>query len=408
VRDVGYHLSYLSEAMAASDPSLFADYAAWVKVLFAGLHFPDQVLPTTLQCIGDVLQEMLPEELKAIANEYLEAGLRQLAQAPSALPTCISQDAPWADLATEYLKALLRGERHVASRLILEAVDRGVPIKDLYLHVFQRSQHEIGRLWQMNQISVAREHYCTAATQWIMSQLYPHIFATERIGRRLVATCVGGELHEIGLRMVADFFEMAGWDTYYLGANTPTESVVRAVAEREADVLGVSATLTFHVSAVADLIANVRASEAGDVKILAGGYPFNIAPDLWRQVGALGCLLKDSEPEDLVRSVRQVHRGEPSLHPSTARKVLEELSQPTPRKPAPEPLTEREVEVLRLLAKGLGNQEIADQLVIAEVTVRTHVSNILSKLHLANRVQATLYALREGLTSLDDNAQGDT
>lgn len=126
------------------------------------------------------------------------------------------------------------------------------------------------------------------------------------------------------------------------------------------------------------------------------------------KAGALGYLLKDSEPEDLVRSIRQVQRGEPSLHPSIARKVLEELSQPTPRKPAPEPLTEREVEVLRLLAKGLGNPEIADQLVIAEVTVRTHVSNILSKLHLANRVQATLYALREGLTSLEDNAPGDT
>jgi len=299
VRDVGYHLSYLAEAIAASDPALFADYVTWVKVLFAGLRFPDQVLPTTLQCIGDALQEVLPEELRAMAGEYVKAGLGQLAQAPSVLPTFISQDAPWADLATEYLNALLRGERHVASRLILEAVDRGAPIKDLYLHVFQPSQHEIGRLWQMNQISVAREHYCTAATQLIMSQLYPYIFATERICRRLVATCVGGELHEIGIRMVADFFEMAGWDTYYLGANTPTESVVRTVAEREADVLGVSATITFHVSAVADLIASVRASEAGDVKILVGGYPFNVAPDLWRRVGADGCAHDAQEAVEL-------------------------------------------------------------------------------------------------------------
>jgi methylmalonyl-CoA mutase cobalamin-binding domain/chain len=299
VRDAGYHLSYLSEAMAASDPALFADYVAWVKVLFAGLSFPDQVLPMTLQCVLDVLQEMLPEELKAIANEYLEAGLRQLSQAPSVLPTFLSQDAPWAGLATTYLDALLRGERHVASHLILDAVDRGVPIKDLYLHVFQPSQHEIGRLWQMNQISVAQEHYCTAATQLIMSQLYPRIFATERIGRRLVATCVGGELHEIGIRMVADFFEMEGWDTYYLGANTPTESIVQTVLERSADILGVSATIAFHASAVVDLIAHMRASEAGDVKILVGGYPFNVALDLWRQVGADGCAHDAQEAVEL-------------------------------------------------------------------------------------------------------------
>lgn len=289
VRDVEYHLSYLSEAMAASAPSLFADYVAWLKVLFAGLNFPDQVLATTLQCIRDALQEMLPEELKAIADEYIETGLRQLPQAPSVLPSFISQDAPLADLATEYLNALLRGERYVASRLILDAVDQGVSIKDIYLYVFQPSQHEIGRLWQMNQVSVAQEHYCTAATQLIMSQLYPHIFSTERIGRRLVATCVGDELHEIGIRMVADFFEMEGWDTYYLGANTPMESIVRTVVEHDVDILGVSATMTFHVSAVADLIANVRTSEASkDVKILVGGYPFNVTPNLWQLVGADG------------------------------------------------------------------------------------------------------------------------
>ena len=120
------------------------------------------------------------------------------------------------------------------------------------------------------------------------------------------------------------------------------------------------------------------------------------------KAGALGYLLKDSDPEDLVQAIRQVHRGEPSLHPSIARKVLHELGRPSSQPQTPEPLTEREVEVLRFVAKGLSNQGIADALTIAEVTVRTHVSNILSKLHLANRVQATLYALREGLTSLEN------
>ena len=121
------------------------------------------------------------------------------------------------------------------------------------------------------------------------------------------------------------------------------------------------------------------------------------------KAGALGYLLKESDPEDLVRSIHQVYRGEPSLPPDIARKVLKELSRPTVGAPTPDPLTEREVEVLGLVAKGMSNQEIAEHLVVEEVTVRTHVSHILSKLHLANRVQATLYALREGLASLDDN-----
>jgi methanogenic corrinoid protein MtbC1 len=104
-----------------------------------------------------------------------------------------------------------------------------------------------------------------------------------------VATCVGNELHEIGVRMVADFFEMEGWDTYYLGANSPTKSIVNTIEEQKADILAISVTITMNVSQVTDMIEQVRESEAGqDIKIIVGGYPFNVAPDLWREVGADG------------------------------------------------------------------------------------------------------------------------
>jgi NarL family two-component system response regulator LiaR len=125
------------------------------------------------------------------------------------------------------------------------------------------------------------------------------------------------------------------------------------------------------------------------------------------KAGALGYLLKDSEPADLVEAIHQVYRGEPSLQPSIARKVLKELRHPSARPPTPDPLTDREMEVLRLVAKGLNNPEIAHQLVITEATVRTHVSHVLSKLHLANRVQATLYALQEGIASLDNRLMSE-
>lgn len=120
------------------------------------------------------------------------------------------------------------------------------------------------------------------------------------------------------------------------------------------------------------------------------------------KAGALGYMLKNADLEELLAAIRQVAQGEPSLHPTIARKVLRELRQPqVEQTPAPEPLTAREVTVLQLIAKGMSNQEIADHLIVAEPTVRTHVSRILDKLHLANRVQATLYAMREGLTLLD-------
>ena len=123
------------------------------------------------------------------------------------------------------------------------------------------------------------------------------------------------------------------------------------------------------------------------------------------RAGALGYTLKDFGPAELVRAIQRVHRGESSLHPAIARKVLQELAHPPHQPPTDEPLTAREVEVLRRVAYGESNQRIAAALSIGEGTVRTHVSNILSKLHLASRTQAALYALREGLASLDsDNA----
>lgn len=118
------------------------------------------------------------------------------------------------------------------------------------------------------------------------------------------------------------------------------------------------------------------------------------------RAGALGYLLKDTAPNQLLQAIYDVHRGVPSLHPSIALQLIREINQPSNLPPAPDPLSERELEVLKLVARGLTNQEIADRLVISEWTVRTHVRNILGKLHLANRTQAALYALREGIAGL--------
>ena len=122
------------------------------------------------------------------------------------------------------------------------------------------------------------------------------------------------------------------------------------------------------------------------------------------KAGALGYLLKDTEPDDLINAIRQVYLGESSLSPTVARKVLEEVFHPSEKPLSPDPLTKREVEVLQVLAKGKSNRNIANELSISETTVRTHVSNILGKLHLASRTEAALYALKEGMAKLEDDS----
>lgn len=119
------------------------------------------------------------------------------------------------------------------------------------------------------------------------------------------------------------------------------------------------------------------------------------------KAGALGYLLKDTEPDDLINAIHQVYLGESSLSPTVARKVLEEVFHPAQKPLSPDPLTNREVDVLQVLAKGKSNRDIAEELSISETTVRTHVSNILGKLHLASRTEAALYALKEGMADLD-------
>ena len=284
-RDIGYHLTYLADALWAEDVALFTNYVTWANVLFHSLQFASTVLPTTLEVMREVIAAALPMDLVGVSSDYLIMGMLEASEKNATTSSFLENDAPLTGLAAQYMELLLRGQRHAAVQVILDAVRQGVDVRSIYLDVFQQTQKEVGRLWQTNQITVAQEHYCTAVTQFTMSQLYPYIFTSARKDRRMVATSVGGDLHEIGIRMVADFFELEGWDTYYLGANTPTDSVVQAVAEHGADLVAISATLTPHVQKVAALVEAIRTMKSRP-KVMVGGYPFNISENLWRMVGA--------------------------------------------------------------------------------------------------------------------------
>ena len=121
------------------------------------------------------------------------------------------------------------------------------------------------------------------------------------------------------------------------------------------------------------------------------------------RAGALGYLLKDSGPQELVHAIQEVNCGNSSLHPAIARKLLQEISQPSTLSPGVDSLTEREIAVLKLVAQGFSNRDIAHELTVSEATVRTHVSHVLAKLELSSRTQAALYALRKGLVTLRED-----
>jgi methanogenic corrinoid protein MtbC1 len=188
-------------------------------------------------------------------------------------------------------------------RLVLDEVEKGTDIRDIYEHVFQVTQWEIGRLWQHNEVNVAQEHYCTAVTQLVMSRLYPYIFSNEKNGLVFVGTSVGDELHELGIRMIADFFELDGWDTFFLGANTPAESIIETAVQERAHLLGISVTITYHIDEARRIIEAVRSHpELTGTKVLVGGYPFNLDPELWKRLGA------DGSAQSARAAIEEAHR----------------------------------------------------------------------------------------------------
>jgi methanogenic corrinoid protein MtbC1 len=210
--------------------------------------------------------------------------------------------APMSPLAREYLDLLLAGKREEASKRIHIAVEAGTGVREIYKTVFERTLKEIGLMWMQNRVDVAMEHYFSASTQLIMSQLYPYITQASRQKREAVCLTIAvcGEFHDIGARMVADFMEMDGWKTFFLGNNLCSEDIVRAALDQKPDILALSATMFFNVESIARAIRALRTADGlNHLVILVGGRPFNQNPELWEKVGADGSAAGAEEAVEL-------------------------------------------------------------------------------------------------------------
>lgn len=289
IQDTVFHLSYLSEAIRSESEEVFNSYIEWTNIVLETRNVPSNVLIDNLKYLERACEQLLPTETLADVSIYLRKGIQNL-QHTKPFPSSFLTDAnPLLDSAKKYLSLLLAGNRIEAQVLINELIEKKQSIPSIFEHIFQATQYEVGLLWQTNKITVAHEHYCTASTQQIMSSLYPHIFNSEKKGLKIIACAVSGDLHELGIRMVSDMFELDGWDTYYLGANMPDPNIITSIKEQKADVLALSVTMPFHLSKTESLIKRIRNDrELDKLIIIVGGYSFNIDPILWKRMGADG------------------------------------------------------------------------------------------------------------------------
>ena len=291
--DVAAHneslLECLSQALAVGKPILFEDHVGWLKCAFVARGVSIEPLRESLLCLRDELQTELPANALRTVAGFIDGAIAHLEVAPACIPSSLESQGPHVDLARRYLLALLEGRRSEAIDLALGAVDQGLSVADLYKYVLAATQIEIGLMWQRGEIHVAEEHLASRVTEHVLSIVSAKMPRAPKIGKRVLVTSAQGDLHDIGLRMVADHFEMAGWEAINLGASTPPEAVVRALQDFEIDLLAISAKQTVHLRAASEMIAAVRASPVKcKVPILIGGAPFALVPDLWKVIGADG------------------------------------------------------------------------------------------------------------------------
>ncbi len=284
-----YRFAYLAEAVAFEVPALFFEYVAWAKILWLARGVEEDDFRKSLELMRDMLGEELPPDTRAVVLPAVAAAIARLPQFPTEVPSALPPDAPFAGLAREYLEAVLNGRGLAAQNAVFGAARAGADVRVLYRDVLQPCLYEVGRLWQLHQVNEAQEHFCAQVTERLMSTL-SSLFRAPRRHRTFLGLCVAGEPHELGLRIVADFFEMDGWNTVFLGADTPSHALPQIINRWEPDVVGVSVTLAFNLPELQKLIEIMDTSGlARPPKLLIGGRPFSLCPELGTRFHSQGC-----------------------------------------------------------------------------------------------------------------------
>lgn len=287
IEDAKFHIDFLAGAIESGSTAPFEDYAHWCTRMLRSRGIEPHFLAENLRQIGAALRNKLPADSVEMVLSYIEAGAAACSEPGTDVRDV--DDGDFARIQRLFLDSILKGRRKAASTIALEAVSAGHRIEDVYVDVFQKSQYELGRLWEANKISVAEEHMATAITQFVMAQVYPLIEPADTVRGKMVLAGVEGEFHQIGLNMIADVLEIDGWDVRFLGTNMPHRGIIEAVEETGADVLGISATMLFNLPKVVKIIDQVRAKfDRDQVKIIVGGSCFSSSPGLWTEIGADG------------------------------------------------------------------------------------------------------------------------
>jgi len=181
------------------------------------------------------------------------------------------------DFSAKYLENLLQGNRQNCSAIARQYLSVNPSFLYLYEVVFKVSLYEVGRLWETNKISVATEHIATAITEGILNEYFEQIISKTKLNRKVVVACVENEQHQVGVKMVADIFEMFGWESFFLGTGIPVQELIRYIHEVKPDLLAISLTVYFNLNNLVKMLNRIQ-NEFPELTIIVGGQAFSRIP----------------------------------------------------------------------------------------------------------------------------------
>jgi MerR family transcriptional regulator, light-induced transcriptional regulator len=277
MKDVGFHIDFLAGSIEAGSPDVFADYVQWSARMLGSRGISEHSLYENLEQLQRQLSQVLLPEERAVVTTFVAAGMKVLHCRPVS-NTVDVRDDQLARIRQMFLTAILSGNRQAALDVIDGALNDGHSHINMYIEVFAESLHRVGELWEMNQVSIAREHMATAITQHGIAMMYPRMEPPQVKRGSMVVTGVCGEMHQVGANLVADAMEAQGWDVRFLGSDVPPSAVLEVLVESKAQVLCISTTIVANLPAVADLLRTVRGKLQDNApRIVLGGMAYQTA-----------------------------------------------------------------------------------------------------------------------------------
>ena len=287
--DLSFHLEFLRPVLEFGLIQPMVDYLRWLASVLITRDIPVEHLALSLDWLADFYaghMEKPDAEIVVSALHQTKTRFLLTDETPQAIDVPVLD--PWPDCETFEL-ALLAGDRYGAGALLDHRLEQGHSLIDVESRMIQPALYGIGLKWQNNQVSVAQEHLATAISQSVMTQGLLKSEVPAANGSRILLACVQGNIHSVGLQMVSDAFQLAGWDVQYLGANVPTDALIQQVVEYKPHLLGLSVSFAQQLRVVKDIILRLTQLLGTErPPVIVGGLAINQFNRLAGQLGADG------------------------------------------------------------------------------------------------------------------------